>query len=46
MQGDIVVNIAGGTYKLDSTLYFEKEDSGMNGYQVIYKGEEGNMPII
>ena len=46
MQGDIVVNIAGGMYHLDSTLYFEKEDSGKNGYQVIYKGEEGNMPII
>ena len=46
MQGDIVVNIAGGTYFLDSTLYFEPEDSGKNGYQVIYKGEDGKMPTI
>lgn len=46
MQGDIVVNIAEGTYFLDSTLYFEPEDSGKNGYQVIYKGEDGKMPTI
>ena len=46
MQGDIVVNIGSGTYFLDSTLYFEPEDSGKNGYQVIYKGEDGKMPTI
>jgi len=46
MQGDIIVNIASGTYFLDQTLYFEPEDSGKNGYQVIYKGEDGKMPTI
>ena len=46
MQGDIVINIAGGDYFLDSTLYFGPEDSGKNGHQVIYKGEEGNMPVL
>ncbi len=46
MKGDIVVNIADGDYYLDSTLYFEPEDSGKNGYQVIYKGEDGKLPTI
>lgn len=46
MQGDIVVNILGGTYFIDKVLEFTPADSGKNGHQVIYKGEEGNMPVI
>ncbi len=46
MQGDIVVNILGGTYFLDKMLEFTPADSGKNGYNIIYRGEEGNMPVI
>ena len=38
MQGDIVVNIAKGEYYLEEGLQFRKEDSGKNGYKVIWKG--------
>ena len=44
MQGDIIVNVAKGIYYLDDPLHFTTEDSGKNGYRVIYKGE--NMPVI
>lgn len=44
MQGDIVVNVAKGTYFLEDPLFFTTEDSGKNGYRVIYKGED--MPVI
>lgn len=44
MQGDIVVNVASGTYYIDEPLHFTTEDSGKNGHRVIYKGE--NMPVI
>jgi len=39
MTEDIVVNIAEGIYTLDETIEFSKHDSGKNGYNVIYKGE-------
>ena len=38
MTGDIVVQIAAGTYYLDNTLNFTPEDSGTNGFRVIYRG--------
>lgn len=44
MQGDIVIHIGEGTYFIDSTLIFNTEDSGKNGYRIIYEGE--NMPTI
>ena len=44
MQGDIVVHVADGTYYIDEPLHFTTEDSGKNGYRVIYKGD--NMPVI
>ena len=46
MQGDIVVNIGEGTYFLNETLDFTVEDSGKNGYDIIYRGEKGKMPTI
>lgn len=44
MQGDIIVHILSGTYYLDDILRFRTEDSGKNGYKVIYRGED--KPVI
>ena len=44
MTGDIVVNIMPGTYQFDKMLEFSVEDSGKNGHDVIYHGE--NKPVI
>jgi len=38
MQGDIVVQVAKGTYYMDEPLSFRKEDSGTNGHRVIWRG--------
>lgn len=46
MTGDIIVNIADGRYKLDEMLDFTTEDSGKNGYDIIYRGEKGKYPVI
>lgn len=47
MTGDIVVNIAPGSYRLYETEVFTKEHSGKNGYNVIFKGENiFDAPII
>lgn len=37
MYQDIVVNIKGGTYNLEKTFLLTDEDSGTNGYHVIYQ---------
>lgn len=39
MTGNIVIHIADGTYRLNETLNFTSEDSGKNGYKIIYKGD-------
>lgn len=46
MNGDVTVNIRGGTYLLDSALTFSALDSGKDGYKVIYKGYKNEMPQI
>ena len=47
MKGDIVVNIASGTYFSDKTLEFTTKDSGKNGYNIVYKGTDAsNKPQI
>jgi len=46
MTGDIIVNIASGYYQLDKTLEFNETDSGKNGYNIIYKGEDENNPPL
>ncbi len=38
MQGDIVVEVAKGTYRIDEPLSFRKEDGGTNGHRVIWRG--------
>lgn len=51
MQGDIVVNLLaeGGEFILEDTFRLNPEDSGKNGYQVIYRGvknADGEMPTV
>lgn len=44
--GDICVWLRGGTYRLKNTLVFTEEDSGSDGYSVIYKAMSGEKPVI
>jgi len=46
MTGDIVVLIAGGTYRLERTLVFEPADSGTGGHDVIYRAWPGETVIL
>lgn len=47
MSSDIIVNISSGTYTLTETLEFTAEDSGTNGFNIIYQGTDpNNKPII
>ncbi|WP_117207997.1 RICIN domain-containing protein [Allorhizocola rhizosphaerae] len=46
MSGDIVVQLAGGTYALSSPLTFTAADSGANGYTVSWQAAAGTRPII
>jgi F5/8 type C domain len=41
MTGDIAVILKGGTYQLNQPLTLSPEDSGTNGYNIIYKAEPG-----
>jgi hypothetical protein len=46
MTGDIVVYLHGGTYEISEPLVFGANDSGTNGYKVIYKATAGQTPIV
>jgi hypothetical protein len=46
MTGPIVVEIHGGTYALEDPLLLEEVDSGQNGYDVIYRATEGELPVL
>ncbi|WP_348650608.1 ricin-type beta-trefoil lectin domain protein [Catellatospora sp. KI3] len=46
MTGDIVVQLAGGTYALGSPLTFTAADSGTNGYTVFWTAAQGATPVI
>lgn len=41
MEGDIIVNLAPGDYRLDRTLQFTAADSGRNGFRVVYRSTAG-----
>jgi len=43
---DIHVNLYGGIYRLDSTLTLTSDDSGRNGFDVVYRAVEGETPVI
>lgn len=44
--GDVVVQLAGGTYELESTFQLTGEDSGRDGFSVIYRAAPGQKPIL
>lgn len=46
MDGDIIVMLDGGTYDLDSTFVLGLEDSGRNGYSVVFTNYPGTEPVI
>ncbi|WP_309148977.1 DUF1349 domain-containing protein [Streptomyces griseorubiginosus] len=46
MSGDIVVQLADGTYRLSAPLSFTASDSGNNGHTVVWKAAPGANPVI
>lgn len=42
----INVNIKGGTYRLESPLVFDSQDSGAPGSEVVYRAATGEQPVI
>ncbi len=43
---DICVILRGGTYIIDSTIFFGPEDSGSDEHPVIWKAYEGETPVL
>ncbi|NUR29422.1 MAG: right-handed parallel beta-helix repeat-containing protein, partial [Catenulispora sp.] len=46
MTGDIVVTLAGGTYRLSSTFELGPQDSGQGGHTVSWQAAAGQTPVI
>ncbi|HEY5587489.1 MAG TPA: right-handed parallel beta-helix repeat-containing protein [Candidatus Paceibacterota bacterium] len=46
MTGDIIINLRGGTYEQKSTFTLTSEDSGNNGYNIIYQAYNYEIPIL
>ncbi|MER7283739.1 RICIN domain-containing protein [Dactylosporangium sp. NPDC000244] len=46
MSGDIIIQLAGGTYTLGTPLTFTAADSGTNGYTVSWQAASGARPVI
>jgi len=46
MTGDIIVNLRGGDYHITSPIEFFSEDSGRNGFSIIYHAYKNENPII
>ena len=46
MTSDVAVYIRGGEYYLSSPLSFDEDDSGRDGYEVIYRNYPGEEPTI
>lgn len=46
LDQDIVVNIGGGTYRLQEALSFDARDSGRDGHLVHYRAVDGEHPVI
>ena len=43
---DITVYVGGGLYRLDRPLTFSAEDSGRNGFSIVYLAPAGERPVI
>lgn len=50
MTSDIVVTLLGGTYQLTNSFQLQENaaihDSGQNGYNIVYKNDPGQTPVI
>src|SRR5262245_24906204 len=46
MSSDINVYLHGGKYELAQTISFDQNDSGANGFHVIYRNYPGEVPVI
>jgi hypothetical protein len=46
MAGDIVVQLHGGTYRLTRPVDFGVQDSGADGFRVIYRAAPGEVPVL
>ena len=46
MRGDLVVELADGTYRLKAPLLFTAEDSGGNGHTITWQAAAGAHPIL
>ncbi len=46
MSGDVVVNLADGVYRLSAPLKLTPEDSGRNGFKVVYRAAPGARPVL
>ncbi|MFI5846075.1 RICIN domain-containing protein [Catenuloplanes sp. NPDC051500] len=46
MSGDIVVQLADGTYRLPAPLRLTAADSGSNGYRVVWQAAPSARPVI
>jgi len=46
MGEDIVVYLRGGFYPLSNTVVFDQNDSGFNGFNVVYRAHPGERPLL
>jgi hypothetical protein len=46
MSQNIVVYLRAGRYLLSNTVTFSEQDSGLNGFQVIYSAYPGERPVL
>jgi regulation of enolase protein 1 (concanavalin A-like superfamily) len=46
MSGNIVVQLAGGLYRLSSSLAFTGSDSATNGYSITWEAASGQTPVL
>jgi hypothetical protein len=46
MTGDIYVYLRGGVYNVTSPILFGTNDNGTNGYNIIYKAYNGEIPVV
>ena len=46
MTEDITVHLRGGIHRLSATLALGPADSGMNGFDVVYRNYENEVPVI
>ncbi|MEU1800967.1 right-handed parallel beta-helix repeat-containing protein [Streptomyces sp. NPDC019937] len=45
-DADVVVHLAGGTYRLSKPLTFGSGDGGQNGHTITYQAASGQQPVV